>query len=415
MKALSVRSLDASLFGLVAVAALLLSFSLMPRAASAAAVTLTSITATSTNSSTAWAKQGDSVRYQLTVSANPLITPQINIFGLGSTTMTSTGTGTFTYSTTTSSINAWSQGAVTFNISVGGTTGAEATTTVTQANLTGSNVTYDSIAPTNPTGISGLVFRSTATISLASTDTNTVTVYYTTDGSTPSCTHGTAYSSSFSFTNSTTVSAIACDAAGNTSAVVSALYSPVQGGNGAPAPAAAPSPTATAATPATPAAPAHTATTTPAAPATPATPATPAIPATPAAPAASSAKALSASQVQSILDVLASFNADASTIAMVKASLQGKTAGSVASAAVHAFKKYLAMGSVGSDVKALQQYLNSHGYSISASGAGSLGNETETFGPATRAALIKYQKAKNITPATGYFGPKTRAAIEAGE
>jgi peptidoglycan hydrolase-like protein with peptidoglycan-binding domain len=66
-------------------------------------------------------------------------------------------------------------------------------------------------------------------------------------------------------------------------------------------------------------------------------------------------------------------------------------------------------------VKALQQYLNAHGYTIAASGTGSIGNETTTFGPLTKAALVKYQKAKGITPAVGYFGPLTRAAVNAGE
>jgi glycosyltransferase involved in cell wall biosynthesis len=42
---------------------------------------------------------------------------------------------------------------------------------------------------------------------------------------------------------------------------------------------------------------------------------------------------------------------------------------------------------------------------------GSQGNETTKFGPATKAALIKYQKAKGISPAAGYFGPKTRASV----
>jgi hypothetical protein len=126
-----------------------------------------------------------------------------------------------------------------------------------------------------------------------------------------------------------------------------------------------------------------------------------------------SASGLSASQIQSILDVLASFDADAATIASVKASLEGTSTGSVTSAAVHAFKTDLQLGSLGSEVKALQQFLNAHGYTVATSGAGSSGNETTRFGAATKAALIKYQKAKGITPAVGYFGAKTRAAVGA--
>jgi len=66
----------------------------------------------------------------------------------------------------------------------------------------------------------------------------------------------------------------------------------------------------------------------------------------------------------------------------------------------------------GADVKALQQWLNANGYRVAESGYGSPGNETTKFGGATKAALIKFQKANGITPAVGYFGPKTRAAVK---
>lgn len=161
------------------------------------------------------------------------------------------------------------------------------------------------------------------------------------------------------------------------------------------------------------------ATATPAIPATPATPAstTPVVPAAPAVPAttpAKSASGLSAAQIQSILDVLASFNADAEVIAKVRTSLEGTTVtGSVTSTAVSVFKSNLTVGSLGSEVKALQEFLNTHGYTIANSGAGAPGNETTVFGTLTRAALIKFQKAKGITPAAGYFGPVTRAAANA--
>jgi hypothetical protein len=69
------------------------------------------------------------------------------------------------------------------------------------------------------------------------------------------------------------------------------------------------------------------------------------------------------------------------------------------------------VGGKGSDVKALQQFLNTHGFPVAKSGLGSAGNETTFFGAGTKAALIKFQKANGITPAAGYFGPKTRAKI----
>ena len=80
---------------------------------------------------------------------------------------------------------------------------------------------------------------------------------------------------------------------------------------------------------------------------------------------------------------------------------------------VGSFARDLEVGSTGDDVKALQVYLNTHGYAIASSGPGSSGNETTKFGGLTRAALVKLQKAAGITPTAGYFGAKTRAYIAA--
>ncbi len=61
---------------------------------------------------------------------------------------------------------------------------------------------------------------------------------------------------------------------------------------------------------------------------------------------------------------------------------------------------------------ALQAFLNgSAGTQVAASGAGSPGMETSTFGPATKAAVIKFQMMYSISPAAGYVGPMTRAKI----
>jgi len=58
----------------------------------------------------------------------------------------------------------------------------------------------------------------------------------------------------------------------------------------------------------------------------------------------------------------------------------------------------------------LQKYLNQHGFIISASGPGSIGYETNLFASLTKKALMKFQKSHQI-PATGFFGPITRAYI----
>jgi len=130
-----------------------------------------------------------------------------------------------------------------------------------------------------------------------------------------------------------------------------------------------------------------------------------------------SAASLTEQQVQSILSMLQAFGADPATISNVQAALTGQPASTTTvsatqgSAASYTFTKDLTLGSKGADVKALQQFLNSKGYTVAKSGAGSPGNESEYFGPATKAALIKFQKDNNITPASGYFGPKTRAVV----
>lgn len=123
------------------------------------------------------------------------------------------------------------------------------------------------------------------------------------------------------------------------------------------------------------------------------------------------ASGLTVTQVDAILSLLSSFDADAVTIANVRSALYGQASGGAGAAAV-SFTRDLEVGVIGDDVKALQVYLNTHGYTVSSSGPGSPGNETTRFGGATKAALIKFQKTNGITPAAGYFGPKTRGAVK---
>jgi hypothetical protein len=59
-------------------------------------------------------------------------------------------------------------------------------------------------------------------------------------------------------------------------------------------------------------------------------------------------------------------------------------------------KKTLKFKTVDTNVKVLQQILNCKGYTVSVSGAGSIGNETTLYGAKTKDAVINFQKAYNL-------------------
>ncbi|MBO6190369.1 MAG: endonuclease [Alloprevotella sp.] len=78
------------------------------------------------------------------------------------------------------------------------------------------------------TSSAGTSFPSTTTITISCTTTGS-TIYYTTDGTTPSRSNGSVYSVPFNITESTTIKAIAYDDSYNESAVASATYSKTTG------------------------------------------------------------------------------------------------------------------------------------------------------------------------------------------
>lgn len=72
------------------------------------------------------------------------------------------------------------------------------------------------------------------------------------------------------------------------------------------------------------------------------------------------------------------------------------------------FARDLTVGSSGTDVTALQAFLITQGFTVSAGATG-------YFGSQTKAALGAYQAAHGIAPASGYFGPVTRASVNAAQ
>ncbi|MDP3402540.1 MAG: peptidoglycan-binding protein, partial [bacterium] len=66
-----------------------------------------------------------------------------------------------------------------------------------------------------------------------------------------------------------------------------------------------------------------------------------------------------------------------------------------------------------SSTRELQRFLNTNGFVITLQGPGSLNNETDFFGELTRQALARFQQAHGISPAVGFFGPVTKAFINA--
>lgn len=104
------------------------------------------------------------------------------------------------------------------------------------------------------------------------------------------------------------------------------------------------------------------------------------------------------------------------------ATLQAQAGQGSATASGYTWTRDLKTGMTGADVKELQKFLNADPDTrVAATGVGSAGMETEYYGPATAAAVSKFQvkyRADILSPAglvnpTGYFGPSTRAKANA--
>jgi peptidoglycan hydrolase-like protein with peptidoglycan-binding domain len=109
---------------------------------------------------------------------------------------------------------------------------------------------------------------------------------------------------------------------------------------------------------------------------------------------ASAQSAMTADQIVALL------NANPGLAAQLLAALGGSQS---TSTTLSTFNQDLTLGSTGSDVSNLQSILISHGFLAIASPTG-------TFGPLTKAAVMKWQASVGL-PATGYFGPLSRAKL----
>lgn len=113
---------------------------------------------------------------------------------------------------------------------------------------------------------------------------------------------------------------------------------------------------------------------------------------------------------QSIADLAAQINSLLATIATLQAQLSAQTV-STTKLVCFDLQKNLALGSQdfapNTHVAKLQNFLNSQGFSVAVTG---------TFATSTKQAVIAFQTANNVVPATthlGYVGPETREKIKA--
>lgn len=91
-------------------------------------------------------------------------------------------------------------------------------------------------------------------------------------------------------------------------------------------------------------------------------------------------------------------------IAQLQAQIVALTGANNNTASSHTYNVNLTLGSTGADVVALQTMLQNKGFLVIPSGI-----SKGYFGGLTQSALAQYQASVGISPATGYFGPITRA------
>jgi len=125
-----------------------------------------------------------------------------------------------------------------------------------------------------------------------------------------------------------------------------------------------------------------------------------------------------AAQAQTSEDLQQMINDLLAQVASLQTQIGGGDSMSASTVCPYTWTRDLNVGAQGADVMKLQQFLNASADTrVAASGAGSVGAETEFYGPATAAAVSKMQvtyradilSPVNLVNPTGYFGPSSRA------
>ncbi|HVU75275.1 MAG TPA: peptidoglycan-binding domain-containing protein [Candidatus Paceibacterota bacterium] len=119
-------------------------------------------------------------------------------------------------------------------------------------------------------------------------------------------------------------------------------------------------------------------------------------------------------------DTLSDLQAQVQALLAQIAALQGGST-TTTGGACFTFTQNLKVGATSAEVMQVQKFLNSKGFTVAATGAGSPGNETSYFGPATKAAVIKFQNAyaadiltpNGLTAGNGNWYASTRAKANA--
>lgn len=123
------------------------------------------------------------------------------------------------------------------------------------------------------------------------------------------------------------------------------------------------------------------------------------------------ASALSSTELQALCVILSCTDAQKTALNALVTPTAISAIPVTTSTSNYQFTRNLYVGISGDDVYQLQVFLNkTPSTRIATTGAGSLGNETRYYGPATASAVRVYQASKNIQT-TGTVGPMTRASL----